>query len=164
MPDPYLGEIRVFSFNFAPQGWAQCNGQLIPISQNQALFSILGNTYGGDGRTTFALPNLTGRVPIHFGNNIILGQFGGEESHTLTTQEMPAHTHMVMASTDAADVISPLGNVWGSLPDNYSPQSTASMNAESVLATGGNMPQSNMQPYTVGNFCIALVGEFPPRN
>lgn len=164
MSESYVGEIRLFSFGYAPRGWAQCNGQLMSISQNQALFSILGNTYGGDGLTTFALPNLTGRVPVHFGGNVSLGHSGGEENHTLTVQELPAHSHAVMASTTAASQISPGNHVWGSLPDMYSKLSTAAMSADSISASGGTLPHSNMQPYTTVNFCISLTGEYPPHN
>jgi microcystin-dependent protein len=164
MSESYVGEIRLFSFDYAPRGWAQCNGQLMSISQNQALFSILGNTYGGDGMTMFALPNLTGRVPVHFGNNISLGNSGGEENHTLTVQELPAHSHAAMASTTAVSEISPGNNVWGSLPDMYSKLSTAAMSAKSISASGSTLPHSNMQPYTAVNFCISLMGVYPPHN
>src|ERR1700722_3805464 len=112
MSTPYLGEIKIFSFSFPPKGWSLCNGQLLPINQNQALFSLLGTTYGGDGRTTFALPNLQGRVPLHFGAGFTQGQSAGETAHTLITSELPAHTHTVVASSNVADQGSPQNNYW----------------------------------------------------
>jgi microcystin-dependent protein len=165
MSEPFLGEIRVFSFNFAPRGWALCNGQLLPINQNQALFSILGTTYGGDGRTTFALPNLQGRTPIHFGGGFVLGQNGGEESHTLSLSEMPTHTHGGLGSGNAADQQTPAGSVWAVTPSNaYSSNLNGSMSAAAVGPVGGSQPHQNLSPYSVLNFCIALQGIFPSRN
>ncbi len=162
MSTPYLGEIRLVSFTFAPKGWALCNGQLLPISQNQALFSILGTTYGGDGRVNFALPNLQGRVPLHTGAGITLGQAGGEAVHTLTVAELPAHTHTVVASLDQASAASPQGNLWAS-PDagDYLPTPDATLSAASLASTGGSQPHENRSPYTTLNFIIALQGVFP---
>ncbi|MFD1676172.1 phage tail protein [Alicyclobacillus fodiniaquatilis] len=164
MPDPYLGEIRIFPFHFAPRGWAQCNGQVLPINQYQALFSILGTTYGGNGLSTFALPNLMGRVPVHYGNDVALGQVGGEEAHTLTVPELPEHTHTVQGSSLLANQASPAGNVWADAENLYSKQANASMNVVSVQASGSGMPHANMQPYGVVNICIALTGVYPARS
>ncbi len=165
MAEPFLGEIRIFSFNFPPKGWALCNGQLLPINQNQALFAILGTTYGGDGITTFALPNLQGRVPVHTGSGITLGQSAGEQSHTLSISELPAHTHTPVGNPANATSSSPAGNVWASLGSGgYSPAPNTAMNAASILAAGGSQPHDNMSPYLVLNFCIALQGIFPSRN
>jgi microcystin-dependent protein len=168
MSEPFLSEIKIMSFNFPPKGWAFCNGQFLPISQNQALFSLLGTTYGGNGQTTFALPNLRGQVPIHFGAGFTLGQTGGQEAHTITQSEMPAHTHLVTASAnDAVAVVS---------TNNYLARTTAAnvyrdqasnlttLNAASISAVGGSQPHTNMQPYLVLNFCIALQGIFPSQN
>lgn len=172
MAEPFLSEIRIFSFNFAPKGWAMCNGQLLPINQNQALFSLLGTTYGGDGQTNFALPNLQGRVPVDngtdpFGNPYTLGQRGGEPAHTLTVNELPAHVHTATGAVTAiGNLPSPANNVWaanGASP--YGPATDASvMNAAAVTATGGSQPHSNLQPYLVLVFCIALQGIFPSQN
>jgi microcystin-dependent protein len=154
------------SFNFAPKGWAFCNGQLLPIAQNTALFSLLGTTYGGDGRTTFALPNLQGRTPLHTGNSFTLGQRAGEEGHTLVVSEMPAHTHTAVASSNPADQTSPANNYWA-VSQSYtafapSPNETMAPNA--VGLTGGSQPIPNLSPYLVLNFVIAIVGIFPSRN
>jgi len=165
MSDPFIGEIKVISFNFAPNGWAFCNGQLLPISQNQALFSILGTTYGGDGRTTFGLPNFQGRMPIHQGQGFNLGQQGGEAAHTLTVNETPAHNHPAMSAA-TANTASPNGTVWapadGAVEFAASPNTT--MNAGAIANTGGSQPHQNEAPYLVLNFIIALVGIFPSRN
>ena len=165
MSDPFLGEIRMVSFNFPPKGWALCNGQLLAINQNQALFSLLGTTYGGNGIQTFALPNLQGRVPIHVGNGILLGQNGGTASHTLIVAEMPSHTHAVQASSADANQVSPAGNLWanGNVPA-YSGTAGATMNPQSASAVGGSQPHDNMSPYRVLNFIIALQGIFPSQN
>ena len=165
MSEPYLGEIKIISWGFAPKGWAFCNGQFLPINQNQALFSILGTTYGGNGQTTFALPNLQGRSPLHVGNGIILGESAGETAHTLITAEMPAHTHIAAGAPAAATVPTAAGNLWanGNNPAyNATPNNT--MNPANVLAVGGSQPHENMSPYTVLNFIIALQGIFPSRN
>lgn len=165
MSDPYLGEIRVFSFNFAPRGWALCNGQLLPINQNQALFALLGTTYGGNGQTTFALPNLQGRTPIHVGNGFVQGQSGGEQAHTLVSSEMPAHTHPGVGSSAAADQGSPANALWAATGSNaYSASPNATMNPAAVGSVGGNQPHDNMSPYLTLSFCIALQGLFPSRN
>lgn len=164
MAEPFLGEIRSFAFPVVPRGWALCNGQLLQISQNQALFTILGATYGGDGRTTFALPNLMGRAAVHPGSTVKLGEMGGEESHTLTLAEMPSHTHNAMASGDADSSVSPQNNVWGSSTNSYSGQAGAAMNAQSVATSGGSQPHSNMQPFIAVNFCIALTGIYPEHS
>lgn len=166
MAEPYLGEIKVISWNFAPKGWSFCNGQLLPINQNQALFSILGTTYGGDGRTTFALPNLQGRIPIHAGDGIVLGQQGGEQAHTLIISEMPAHVHVPVGNSGAANAATPVNNLWAaSTAMPYSSASSgAQMNPANILNAGGNQPHENMSPYLVLNFIIALVGIFPSQN
>ena len=162
---PFLAEIRIVSFDFAPKGWALCNGQLLPINQNQALFSILGTTYGGDGRVNFALPNLQGRSPVHVGQGIILGQSGGETSHTLNISELPAHNHVPTGSSNSPSAASPAGNLWAANPNNaYSDTPNTAMNPACVTATGGSQPHENMSPYQVLNFIISLQGEFPTRN
>lgn len=169
MAEPFLAEIRLFSFKFAPRGWAQCNGQLLPIAQNMALFSLIGTTYGGDGKTTFALPNLQGRVPVNPNQgSITYGAVGGEEAHTLTVNEMPMHTHQTSASNDTAAPLAtdPTGKVWGVSFNNniYSPTTNTAMSPNAIGTSGGSKPHNNMQPYTVVNYCIALSGIFPPRN
>ena len=165
MSEPFLGEIRIFSFGFPPKGWALCNGQLLPINQNQALFSILGTTYGGDGRVNFALPNLQGRVPVYAGNGINLGQSSGEQAHTLSISELPAHTHTPVGNPSNANAGNPTGNLWASLSSGgYLPTANTTMNPASILPAGGNQPHDNMSPYLVLNFCIALQGIFPSRN
>ena len=168
MAEPFLSEIRIMSFVFAPKGWALCNGQLLPINQNQALFSLLGTTYGGDGRVNFALPNLRGQVPIHTGSGFTLGQRGGEYAHTVTMQEMPQHIHLENASSSNAN--SPLvpnailarctqANIYRSPPSNV-----VTLNPASVSNVGGSQPHENKQPYLTLSFCIALQGIFPSQN
>jgi microcystin-dependent protein len=164
MSTPYLSEIRIFSFGFAPKGWALCNGQLLPINQNQALFSLLGTTYGGDGRVNFALPNLQGRVPVHTGNGFTLGEQGGETAHTLNISEIPAHTHVPVASSAAANLGSPAGNLWATGNAGYSTPPNASMNPACILPVGGSQPHQNMPPFLTLNICIALQGIFPSQN
>jgi microcystin-dependent protein len=166
MSQPFLSEIRIFSFNYAPKGWALCNGQILPISQNQALFSLLGTMYGGDGQSNFALPNLQGCVATHLGNGFGQGQSGGEQAHTLSLSELPKHSHPVNASTNTADQTYPPGNLWaaGGRGAAFHPVSNATMNANTVAATGGNAPHNNMAPFLVLIFCIALQGVFPSRN
>lgn len=172
MSDPFLGEIRMFGGSFAPRGWALCNGQLMSIAQNTALFSILGTTYGGNGQTTFALPNLQSRVPIHQGQGqglspYTLGQQAGSETVTLSVLQMPAHNHLVNASGDDTGAASkPAGKVLGPTSANIyipSPDGTV-LNANAITATGGNQPHDNIQPYLVVTFIIALEGIFPSRN
>jgi microcystin-dependent protein len=172
MSDPFVGEIRMFGFNFAPQGWAQCNGQLLPIDQNQALFALLGTTFGGDGRTTFALPNMQSRVPVCQGQGPGLspyaeGQAGGAETVTLAVTQMPGHTHPVKASSSAADSSQPGGRALArSASHSYTakPDTSTVMNADMLGDAGGSQPHENIQPYLAVNFCIALEGIFPSRN
>lgn len=164
MSTPFLGEIKIISWNFPPKGWAFCNGQLLPINQNQALFSILGTTYGGNGQTNFALPNLQGRVPVHVGNSIIPGQSAGEPTHTLAIAEMPSHTHVPVGSSAAASVGTPAGNTWPTKTGAYSNTADTAMNSADLLSTGGSQPHENRSPYLVLSFVIALQGIFPTRN
>ena len=155
----------MMSFGFAPKGWAQCNGQLLPINQNQALFSLLGTTYGGDGRVNFGLPDLRGEVPIHMSGNHFLGERGGQQSHTVTISELPAHTHFVAVSPTAKNgTASPVNAFLGGGNNVYAPPSSlTSMTPGSVTNVGGSQPHENMQPYLVINFCIALQGIFPSQ-
>jgi microcystin-dependent protein len=168
MSTPFIGEIRIFAFNFAPSGWAMCNGQLLSISQNTALFALLGTTYGGNGQTTFALPNLQGCVAIHQGAGFVMGQTGGEQSHTLTANEMPTHTHLVNANNNPANTDNPQGafpaDTAAAGGNSYSNALNAAMNPEMLSAAGGGQPHNNLQPYLVLNFCIALNGIFPSQN
>ena len=164
MAEPFLSEIRLMSFVFAPKGWALCNGQLLPINQNQALFSLLGTTYGGDGRVNFALPDLRGRTPIHVGSGHTLGERGGEQAHTLSIAELPTHTHALTASHDNATTSIPANNVvmaQASIDMYRSPTSLGAMEPASVANTGGSQAHLNMQPYLTLSFCIALQGIFP---
>ncbi len=165
MADPFLSEIRMMSFDFPPKGWALCNGQLLPIAQNQALFSLMGTTYGGNGQTTFALPNLQGRVPIHEGSGHTLGEAAGEQAHTLVQAELPTHLHVLNGSVTNADVVIPTGNVLAQSSQLYGPatQLTA-LDPSSNGLVGGAQAHLNMQPFLTLNFCIALVGIFPSRN
>ena len=166
MSDPFLAEIKIVSFGFAPKGWALCNGQLLPIAQNQALFSLLGTTYVGNGQTTFALPNLQGRVPFHTGSGFTLGQNGGEENHTLQISEMAAHTHTAQAATVDGDVPAPSPNILAAPTGQIyaAANNLTSLAAGSVGQAGGSQPHPNMQPYLTLNFVIALVGIYPSRN
>lgn len=164
MAEPFLAEIRMFSFNFAPRGWAQCNGQLLPINQNQALFSLLGTTFGGNGQTNFALPDLRNRTPISFSGSHPLGERSGEESHTLTLNEMPSHTHFVQGSTGTPNVASPGNNYSAQNAGAYALNPNTTMATTAVSNTGGSQPHPNMGPYLVISFCIALQGIFPSRN
>src|SRR5580765_6111535 len=158
MAEPFLAEIRLMSFGFPPKGWATCDGQLLPINQNQALFSLLGTTYGGDGRVNFGLPNLQGRVPIHMGSGHTLGERGGEQAHTLSISEIPTHTHTLNGTSNTGSLIIAAGNLLGTTatqeyqaPDN----NLVAMNPASIANVGGSQPHLNMQPYLVLNFSIA---------
>ncbi|HEX8212011.1 MAG TPA: tail fiber protein [Longimicrobium sp.] len=166
MAEPFLSEIRVMSFNFAPKGWAMCNGQLLPINQNQALFSLLGTTYGGNGQTTFALPNLQGKTPIHTGSGFTLGQTGGEQSHTLSIAELPTHVHVANALSVTAATPVPTGNMLAtSSGEIYSDAAALVAMAPGTIGNvGGSQSHLNMQPYLALNFCIALQGIFPSPN
>lgn len=170
MGTPFLGEIKIISWNFAPQGWAFCNGQFLPINQNQALFSILGTMYGGNGQTTFALPDFRGRVPIHQGNGHTVGERGGQETHTLTLSEMAAHNHPLNVFTSNTNNASTSGNnnFWATTADNSllygSGVANSAMNNATGGAIGGNQAHENRQPYLTLNFIIALQGVFPSQN
>jgi microcystin-dependent protein len=166
MSEPFLGEIKIVSFNFPPKGWALCNGQFLPINQNQALFSLLGTTYGGDGRTTFALPNLRGQVPIHMGSGHTLGEKGGTTAVTINSQTLPTHLHAVQASTtngntalaNNTSILAPALNVYAP------PNSLTPLQPVAISNVGGSQPHNNMMPYLVLNFIIALQGIFPSQN
>jgi microcystin-dependent protein len=163
--EPFLGEIKIISWNFPAKGWAFCNGQLLPINQNQALFSVLGTTYGGDGRTTFGLPNLQGRTAIHGGGGHVIGELGGETAHTLNIAEVPTHIHTVVGTSTAGDSPIPTGNYLGAADNTYaSAANLTSVQPGTVAAVGGSQAHNNMQPYLVLNFCIALQGIFPSQN
>jgi microcystin-dependent protein len=178
MPTPFLSEIKIVSFNYAPQGWAPCNGQLLPINQNQALFSLLGTTYGGNGSTNFALPNLRGQVPTHMGNGHTLGEAAGATSVTVSTTQMPAHTHFPSAKTVTGNTNVPSGNVvlapavavqadQSTLPVSmYSTNSplNLALHTSAISNVGGSQPHNNMMPYLVLNYIIALQGVFPSRS
>jgi microcystin-dependent protein len=177
MAEPFLSEIRIFGFNYAPQGWAFCNGQLLPINQNQALFSLLGTMYGGNGQTNFALPDLRCKAGIHTGSGFTLGQAGGEFAHTVTISEMPQHQHLftsdscVDSATANANVGDPTGAYWAndgktaySTQDNNNPINTGAMHPSTVSNVGGSQAHTNLQPFLVLNFCIALIGIFPSPN
>ncbi len=175
MSEPFLAEVRIVGFNFAPRGWAFCDGQILPINQNQSLYSLLGTTYGGDGRTSFALPDLRGRTPMHVGSSNGVfhrqGQKSGEETHTLSAGEMPQHDHVLHATNNSANFPGPGGNVpaqvsagvdfvYSSASDNLN----VNLNSASVASVGGGQAHNNMQPYLALNLCIALRGLFPSRN
>lgn len=170
--DPFVAEIRIFPFNFAPKGWASCNGQLLPISQNTALFSLLGTTYGGDGKSSFALPDLQGRAPMHPGQGSglsvhDLGETGGIDNITLLSAEIPLHNHLVGVAPEPGEVTSPAGNTISvSQEGNVFVAGTANrtMSPGMIAPAGGNMPHNNLQPYLTTYFCIALQGVFPPRS
>ena len=172
MSEPFVGEIRLFAFNFAPTGWAMCQGQTLPISQNTALFSLLGTTYGGNGTTTFQLPDLQGRVPLSMGNGAGLssyemGQAGGAENVTLTEAQMPAHSHLLQASDAPATANKPAGKVLGRARDKTfagAPDGTTTMGPASITSVGGGQPASVLQPFLGLNFCISLFGIYPSRD
>lgn len=167
MAEPFLSEIRIMSFGFPPKGWALCNGQLLPINQNQGLFSLLGTTYGGDGRVNFSLPNLQGRTPIHFGSGHTLGERGGEQAHTLSISEIPTHTHLANATNAVSTTGTPTA---GTVLAKSTPQSLyatggnlVAMAPQAVGNIGGSQPHLNMQPFLTLTFCIALQGIFPSQ-
>jgi len=174
--EPFVAEIRAFAFSFPPRGWAYCNGQILPISQNTALFSLLGTFYGGDGKSNFALPNLQGNAPLNFGQGAglsdrLLGETGGEPTVTLIQSEIPGHTHAISGSTANGDATSPTNNTWavsklGRQSQNRyqtAPGAGAIMSGQALNVAGGSQPHNNMPPYLVMNFCIALQGIYPPR-
>lgn len=167
MSQPFMGEIKIISWNFAPKGWAFCNGQFLPINQNQALFSILGTMYGGNGQTTFALPDFRGRAPIHQGQGFTEGQKGGEEAHTLSQSEMPTHNHFAQGINANANKDTPVGNYLANIV-TFAYRTTASnlttLNPTVVSNYGGSQPHENRQPFLVLGFIIALQGIFPSRN
>jgi len=166
MAQPYVGEIRMFAGNFAPAGWMFCEGQLLPISEYETLFNLIGTTYGGDGQATFALPDLRGRIPLHFGNGFTLAETGGTETITLTVSQIPAHTHALLASTTNGNQVSPLGNVLAS-SFNVAPYindvTNGNMAASAVTSVGGSQPHNNFQPYLCVDFIISLFGIFPSQ-
>lgn len=165
MSEPFLSEIKLVSFNFPPKGWALCNGQLLPINQNQALFALLGTTYGGNGQTNFALPNLRGRVPIHMGNGHTQGEAAGSTSVTVNIQQLPTHLHGVTASPTNADVPVGTNNFFGAALNTYTaPANLLTIAPQTVTSVGGSQPHNNMMPYLTLNFIIALQGIFPSRN
>ncbi|KZE43354.1 MULTISPECIES: phage tail protein [Brevibacillus] len=167
MSESYLGEVRMFAGNFAPQGWALCNGQLLSIAENEALFALLGTTYGGDGQTTFALPDLQGRVPVHPNSNYVRGSKSGTETVTLVSNQLPVHTHTVNAIADYQNDDTPANNVWSKNPMSpYSVETSSAlsnMNPQSVSPVGGGQPHNNMMPTTAISFIISLYGVFPPQ-
>jgi len=166
MSQPFIGEIRMFGGNFAPAGWMFCAGQLLPISENDTLFNLIGTTYGGDGQSTFALPDLQSRVPIHQGNGFTLAQMGGEEQVTLTVNQIPAHTHVPQANSGTGTQTSPAGNVWANSANfpysNNAP--TAAVAPQAISLEGGSQPHDNMIPFLAINFIISLFGVFPSQN
>ncbi|MBL8295546.1 MAG: phage tail protein [Bryobacterales bacterium] len=168
MSEPFIAEIRMFGFNFAPQNWAQCNGQLLPIMQNTALFSLVGTMYGGDGKTTFALPNLQDAVPVAADTtDLVPGATGGVETVTLTESQLPAHSHAANCSSAAGNAYGPPGNIWAEDAagvNEYGPASTTAMNSGAISPAGGGQSHNNLQPFVVLNYCIALTGVFPPRS
>jgi microcystin-dependent protein len=165
MSEPFISEIRIMSFSFPPKGWAFCNGQLLPINQNQALFSLLGTTYGGDGRVNFALPDVRGRAPFHMGPGFTLGQRGGEENHTLNLSETPTHAHSMIGSSNTADQNNPSGNYWAVPGANtYATSANGGMNAGAITTAGSGQPHQNLSPFLTLSFCIALQGIFPSQN
>jgi microcystin-dependent protein len=165
MAEPFLSEIRLMSFNFAPKGWAMCNGQLLPINQNQALFALLGTTFGGNGQTNFALPDLRARTPIHVGSGHSLGEQGGEQAHTLSLSELPTHVHVARGASNDADADAPGGNLVATAANQYAPPAGfTTLHPQTVANVGGSQAHLNMQPFLTLTFCIALQGIFPSPN
>lgn len=171
MPEPFVGEIRMFAGNFAPVGWAFCSGQLMPISENETLFNLIGTTYGGDGQETFAMPNLQSRVPVHVGPGFALGQSGGVESVTLTTSQIPAHSHVPQCNSAAGTAATAAGNVWAAnatvanlIYGDTNVSLNANMDPAAIGLSGGSQPHDNMIPFLVVNFIISLFGVFPSQN
>jgi microcystin-dependent protein len=166
MAEPFLSEIRLMSFNFAPKGWALCNGQLLPINQNQPLFALLGTTYGGNGQTNFALPDLRGKAPLHVGNGHTLGETGGQTAHTITQSEMPTHLHVAQASSANGDVEVPTSATLARSDSLVyaNASNVVALHPQTVSSIGGSQPHNNMMPYSVISFCIALQGIFPSPN
>ena len=166
MSEPFLSEIKIVSFNFPPKGWALCNGQFLPINQNQALFALLGTTYGGNGQTTFALPNLRGRVPIHFDASHDLGEAAGSTSVTVNIQQLPTHMHALQASTSGVNTTADPSNAFlAPVNNSYGPPAAlTTLEPSSVTSVGGSQPHNNMMPYLTLYFCIALQGVYPPRS
>jgi microcystin-dependent protein len=164
--DPFLSEIRIMSFGYAPRGWALCNGQLLPINQNQALFSLLGTTYGGDGRVNFALPDLRGRAQLHFGSSHTLGETSGQQAHTVSISELPAHAHTLQASSTTGNAPVTTANVLAANPSAlyHAAVDLDAMSPATVTSVGGSQAHLNMQPFLTLSFCIALVGIFPSPN
>jgi microcystin-dependent protein len=165
MGTPFLGEIKIVGFTYPPKGWAFANGQFLPINQNQALFSLFGTMYGGNGQTTFALPDFRGRVPIHVGSGFIQGQAGGQEFHTITQSEMPAHNHFVQATSSSGNSNIPLGNLLAEVNAGmYATTPNTTLHPSTITNVGGSQPHENRQPYLVLNFIVALQGVFPSHN
>jgi microcystin-dependent protein len=165
MSEPFLSEIKIVSFNFPPKGWALCNGQFLPINQNQALFALLGTTYGGNGQTTFALPNLRGRVPIHMGNGHTLGEAAGTTAVTVNIQQLPQHLHFCQGTSDGGATPTAVGSIFASALNVYrQPDNLTSIRPDTVTNVGGSQAHTNMMPYLVLNFIIALQGIFPSQN
>lgn len=161
MAEPFLSEIRIVSFVFPPKGWALCNGQLLPINQNQALFSLLGTTFGGDGRVNFALPDFRARMPIHVGGSHTLGERGGEQAHTLSVNELPMHTHIPLATSAVGRATGPAGNAFAASRGSYAASATAVTRADSITTVGGAQAHLNWPPFLTLSFVIALQGIFP---
>jgi microcystin-dependent protein len=165
MAEPFLSEIRIMSFTFAPKGWALCNGQLLPINQNQALFSLLGTTFGGNGQTNFALPDLQSRTPIHVGSGHTLGERGGEQAHTLSVAELPAHAHVLNGTSTPAETNVPTGAYLATVNNGYTgPNNLVALGPTAITNVGGSQAHLNIQPFLTLNFCIALQGIFPSPN